>query len=343
MSILPFNIADQLILSTLSYVNFTPFMDGGERLTFKEAAIRILNADFRAENFRVKNDYELLKAVLTSPRFSSLEFSDVEDHFDTGLRQFFAFTVHLPDEKLIVFRGTDNTVTGWKEDFDMAYEDEVPSQHDALAYLSRIAEKYQGDLSITGHSKGGNLAVYAAANSEDGIKHRIRAVYNNDGPGFNEHNRTHENLASIKDRVITIVPSSSFIGVLMDHSDDYRIVASSARLIMQHDPYSWLFDGPDFKYVRKRSNESLLFERVIASWLKNASKGDREIFVDAIYKCLSSTGIDQFAGKNFEIIFRAPEVIKSYRALPEKEKTIMKKVVVKLIQATRSNLLDVKT
>ena len=337
-SILPFTLEDQLILATLVYTNFSPFVSKDEKITIKEAVERVLSVDYRPENFRVKNDYLLLKAIKDAPRFSSLYVSDIEEHFDRGVTQFFALTLHLDEAKLIAYRGTDNTVTGWKEDFDMAYEAEVPSQREALKYLNRIARKYSGPLMLTGHSKGGNLSVYAAANTSDRVKRRIRAVYNNDGPGFNEESRTHETIASISDKITTLIPECSIIGMLMEHSDDYYIVSSSARHIFQHDPYSWIFDGPRFKLASERTQYSILFERVISTWLKNASKEEREGFVEGAFKCLSATGVDNFSASSFELLFRTPEVIKSYRALDAKEKAVMKKVVVKLIQATRENI-----
>ena len=343
LSCLPFTIEDQLILATLCYVNYGAFVSPDESISIADASCRILSKDYQGENFRVRNDYLLVQSIVSAPRFSKLIMSDVIDKFDKGHKQFFAMTVHLDSDSLIIlFRGTDNTVTGWKEDFDMAYEDEVPSQAEALRYLELIASKYHGDIIISGHSKGGNLAVYAAANCSDSIRRRIRTVYNNDGPGFNEHSRTRKRVEEIRERIVTVVPESSMIGMLLDHSSDYLIVASSYRLIFQHDPYSWLFDGPHFKYVPKRSEDSILFENVISSWLDGASKREREIFVDAAYKCVSSMGIDYFAESSFEILFKAPEVIRSYQNLDSEEKRVMKRIIFSLVHATRMNLLSKK-
>lgn len=338
LSILPFTLEDQLILATLSYANFGPYVKSDEKITIKEATERLLKINYKPENFRVKNDYKLVEAIMNAPRFSSLYISDIEEHFDKGLKQFFAFTVHLKRAKLIVYRGTDNTVTGWKEDFDMAYEPEVPSQAEALKYLNKIARRYSGSLLLTGHSKGGNLSIYAAANASESIRKRIIAVFNNDGPGFNEENRTHETFHLIADRTVTLVPRASIIGMIMEHSDDYHIVESTARLIFQHDPYTWVFDGPKLKFVEERTPNSIMFERVISTWLKSATREERAGFVDASFKCLSGIGVENFSGSSFEIIFRTPEVIKIYRSLDPKEKAVMKKVVVKLIQATKEQV-----
>ncbi len=343
LSSLPFTIEDQLILATLCYVNYGAFVSPDESISIEDASRRILAKDYQGENFRVRNDYLLVQSIVSAPRFSKLIMSDVLDKFDKGHKQFFAMTVHLdPDSLIILFRGTDNTVTGWKEDFDMAYEDEVPSQAEALRYLEMVAGKYGKRIILSGHSKGGNLALYAAANASSAVRERIVRVYNNDGPGFNEHNRIREKLEAIKEKVVTIVPESSMIGMLLDHSSDYLIVASSYRLIFQHDPYSWLFDGPHFKYVPKRSEDSILFENVISSWLKVASKREREIFVDAAYKCVSSMGIDYFAESSFEILFKAPEVIRSYQNLNSEEKKVMRKIISALVHATRLSLLAKK-
>ena len=334
-SILPFSIEDQLIFATLSYVNFASFVRKDENITLLDACSRVLNAPYDDKNFRVKKDMELLEAIIRAPRFSSVIISDIEDHFDKGRKQFFACTFSVLKDVVIAYRGTDNTVTGWKEDFDMAYEDEVPSQKEALKYLSDVASKTRGKIILTGHSKGGNLAVYAAANANKRIKRRISAVYNNDGPGFNENSKTHEKILDIEDRIVTVVPESSMIGMLMIHSHDYLIVASSARFIMQHDPYSWLFDGPHFKYERERSNDSHLFESVISSWLSEASGEDRMIFVESLFKCINEVGIEDLKGNTFEILAKTPNMIRSFKSLDEGEKKTTIRVLKNLVASAK--------
>ena len=223
---LPLSIEDQLILSTLCYVNYGAFVSPDEKITIGEASKRVSDADFDIENFRCRKDYDLVRAIQDAPRFADLYMSDIREFFEDS-RQFFAMTVHLPKEKLIVYRGTDLSLEGWKEDFEMAYEDTVPSQRDALQYLMDISKKYRGRISLTGHSKGGNLAVYAAAHATARVRGRINRIYNNDGPGFHENSPTHQVLPLIADKVLTIVPASSIIGLLMEHTEVDLIVEYS--------------------------------------------------------------------------------------------------------------------
>ncbi len=338
MTSLPLTIEDQLILANLAYTHFENVVAPEECITLKEAAERLIRLPFSIQNFRVKNDYFLIEALVGAPRFSSLYISDVESHFDKGKRQFFSFTVHIGDTNLIAYRGTDNTVTGWKEDFDMAYEEEVPSQRDALKYLARIARKYDGKIILTGHSKGGNLALFAGSLASSRVQKRIVTVYNNDGPGFNEKSRAFSNIGKIRGKTVTLIPESSFIGMLMEHSDNYRIVASSNRMIMQHDPYSWLFDGPHFKYVESRSTDSVIFENVVSKWLKSASHEEREIFVDAAFKCIESVGLEDLAGNSLEILAKTPGLIRSFKNLSDNEKKVMRTVLRNLVSSAKGSI-----
>ncbi len=328
MSRLPFSVEDQLILSTLVYVNFHPYIDD-DSSTIGKAVARILEHGYDEKNYRVQNDHRLLEMIDHSPRFADLVVSDSVEHFDEKIScQFYAFTVHLPGDRIaICYRGTDLTLAGWKEDFDMAFENVVPSQADALEYLTCVAGKYKKDsLILTGHSKGGNLAVFAAANAPEYVKSRITAVYNNDGPGFNEDSPTKNKLPSIRDKVVTIVPSSSIIGMLMEHTLEYLVVESSSFSIFQHDPYSWVFDGPHFKYADERSKESLLMDRISTSWLKTMSREEREHFVDVVFMVLGAGGVSDFRSYSKQLLQRQGDIIKAYRSLSSNERALLRKI-----------------
>ena len=334
---LPLSIEDQLILSTLCYVNYGAFVSPDEKITIGEASHRVEMAEFDIENFRCRRDYDLVKAIQEAPRFADLYMSDIREFFEDS-RQFFAMTVHLPKEKLIVYRGTDLSLEGWKEDFEMAYEDVVPSQKDALEYLMDISKKYRGKLSITGHSKGGNLAVYAAANASPRVRGRINRVYNNDGPGFHEDSPTHHLIPLIEDKVTTIVPASSIIGLLMEHTEDYLIVESNSTMIFQHDPYSWVFDGPHFMWSDSRNSDSFFMDRVAADWLRGMSKEAREQFIDTLFALFGAVGLDSFRGLTKNVIFRFPEFIRAFRKLPKESRLQFKSVIDALFHIANQTL-----
>lgn len=334
MSSIPFSIEDQLILSTLVYINYASYVSEDEVLTVKEASLRILSHGYKESDYRVKNDYRLLEEIVDAKRFASLTLSDCVEHFDEQSdHQFFAFTIHLPSSVIICYRGTDLSLAGWKEDFNMAFSDTVPAQRDALDYLLLVAGKYKGPILICGHSKGGNLAVFAAANAPEKIKKRIVRVYNNDGPGFNENSSTHALLSSLDGRVDTLVPSSSVIGMLMEHSMDYCVVESSSFLIFQHDPYSWVFDGPHFKYADSRSRDSIVLDKAASDWLSSITPEEREKFVDVLFTLFGKAGIKSFRGYSKQMFLKAPEFIKAFLMLPKDQKNMFIHVVNNLFKA----------
>ena len=334
MSNIPFSIEDQLILSTLVYINYASYVSEDEVLTVKEASLRILSHGYKESDYRVKNDYRLLEEIVDARRFASLSLSDCIEHFDESSdRQFFAFTIHLPTSVIICYRGTDLSLAGWKEDFNMAFSDTVPAQRDALDYLLRVAGKYKGPILLCGHSKGGNLALFAAANAPEKIKKRIVRVFNNDGPGFNENSSTHCLLPSLEGRVDTLVPSSSVIGMLMEHSMEYCVVESSSFLIFQHDPYSWVFDGPHFKYADSRSRDSIVLDKAASDWLSSISPQEREKFVDVLFTLFGKAGIKSFRGYSKQMFLKAPEFIKAFLMLPKDQKNMFIHVVNNMFKA----------
>ena len=163
-------------------------------------------------------------------------------------KQFSAITIIMPDNTLYVsFRGTDNTIVGWKEDFNMSFKSHIASQISAKEYLNMIAELYPNKkIRVGGHSKGGNIAVYSAIFATPQIRDRIINVYNNDGPGFCEDILETQEYQEMINKVHTYIPQSSIIGRLMNHKEKYTIIESTQKGIMQHDLYSWQILGKEF-------------------------------------------------------------------------------------------------
>lgn len=341
-SSLPLTCEDQLVLADLAYVNFSCVMNQEETLTLYDAAIRMLSRSYIVDDYRDRKDYVFLSEIISKVRFSSLCLSDVVNNFDEEMtKQFFALTFHLPDGSLVIsYRGTDMSLTGWKEDFNMSFEDTVPSQKDALSYLNRIAAKYKGKIFLTGHSKGGNLAVYATANASKRIQQRIVRVFNNDGPGFNEESRTYSILSSIADKVVTIVPSSSIVGMLLEHLPSYRVIESTSVSIFQHDPYTWCFDGPHFAYKENLSDDSLMMNRILSTWIKSLSREKRETFVDSLFSIFGNAGIKTFRLNSTDVIMRGPDFIRAYFSLAREERKMLKDVTMSLARIAGEMFFD---
>ena len=206
---LPFREADALVLAQLSYDEVPECVlrlddlvakYGTLQARAKQFDIRRPIASLRMRHLRIDHDVEnvglvdpqvthdFYHAVAANPRFSDVEMSAYCEQFDGGAQtQFAAVTFRLPSGTLVVaFRGTDDSLVGWKEDFNMAFQYPVPAQVSAAEYLKKVASLWDGPILLTGHSKGGNLAVYAAMNAEDEIKDRVERIYSLDGPGFPE-------------------------------------------------------------------------------------------------------------------------------------------------------------
>lgn len=296
---IPLGEVDGLILSQLSMLLWEEGLGTGESATLGSLGGRLKGKPFSA-GYTAENDVRLLDAVAGSERFGGVVLSDYEHAFDdeTGM-QFAAATLHLPDGSVFVsFRGTDNTLVGWKEDFAMAYSRAVPAQEAAAGYLRRAAGRCGGRLHVGGHSKGGNLAMYAAARLEDGPRGRIIRVYNNDGPGFNDSALARDIYEKLQGQLVSFVPQSSVIGMLMNHPEHYEIVESDSIGIWQHDPYSWQVEGARFVRKPELAGDSVYIRNVVRHWLSEVDEEERCLFIETLFRVLRSTDARSF-GKEF--------------------------------------------
>ena len=294
----PFQDVDSLILSTLAYVFFDGILSESleETVTIAQAAELYFARPQEVWKSRVEEDWELLKHLAESERFSKMELCGYVNKLDFAAeKQFSALTILTGDGMAFVaYRGTDSSSVGWKEDFNMSFMDMVPSQQEAGIYLCRAAEHFKGKLRVGGHSKGGNLAVFAAAMCPEKVQERIVAVYNHDGPGFREGMLQREGYRAILPRVQTFVPQSSVIGMLLEHEEEYVIIRSSQKGIMQHDPYSWEILGKDFVRLEALTEKSRLLDRTVKAWLNDLPEEQREKFVDTVYEGISILPVDAF-------------------------------------------------
>jgi len=182
-------------------------------------------------------------------------------------KQFCAVTIFLnEDTAYIAFRGTDVTLVGWKEDFNMAFKSPVPSQEEAVRYVAEVAENFKGKLLLGGHSKGGNLAVYVYAKLNRQLKDRIIKVYSHDGPGFKENAIDTLELESSQKIVEKTVPQSSVIGMLLESQEQYSIVKSNRTGLLQHDPFSWVIEGDHFIFVERLTKNAKYMDKSLHNW-----------------------------------------------------------------------------
>lgn len=322
---IPVNEIDGLIFSQLSYVCWEDAAYEPKRIRLKDLRGKI-NPTFFRETVTIKEDQKFLPMVTESPRFGEVRIEDTVAEFDEDEeKQFSATTFLLPDETVfIAYRGTDNTQIGWKEDFNMTFMPLIPSQIRALEYLTEIAERYPNPIRVGGHSKGGNLAVYAAIAAEEKIQDRILAVYCHDGPGYNENVKPVERYDRIKSRIQPVVPQSSVIGMLLLHLDNYKIVHSTASGIYQHDPYTWEIKGGAFAEESALKEDSKFTQNVIKKWLSKITLEDRRILINAMFDIVGAANIKTFGAEFWTSLFRNPLIyINAIQNLDESSRNLV--------------------
>ncbi len=294
----PFNEVDNLILSQLAMFDLGGLVPAsplegsvflGEAMDAyfedEKRAVRPLGAIIPVELV------EMGRQVGKSPRFREMKLTGYVNSVDENSeKQFAALTVDLGDRSwYIAFRGTDDTIVGWKEDFNLAFRSPVPSQLAAVEYLERVAAQTQGRLRVGGHSKGGNLAVYAAVKCTPKTKRRIRSVYNNDGPGFSHEFLSLPEYGVMADRITTILPQSSVVGMLFENDQRYHVVKSTENGIMQHNALSWEVLGTQLVRMDALTQESRDISTLLNGWMQDLTLEDRRKLVEGVFQILLST------------------------------------------------------
>ena len=317
---------DSLVLSWLSYLTMPPeaaLAPGESDLTIADLARPEWAESLCGRTFDAASSWELLQACAASPRFSALVVSDhVEDSDERLERQFSATTFELPGHgHYVAFRGTDNTLVGWKEDFNMAYATEVPSQASAVAYLERVASTRDGDLWLGGHSKGGNLATYAATMCADACRGRVAGVFSHDGPGLTSAVAADGRWERTRGLVDKTIPRSSVIGLLFENQGvDVTVVKSDTVGLFQHDPFSWEVAGRDFVCAERVGTGSVLIDSSLGVWLSQLTAEERASFIDAIYDVVAASGEKTLAGirRNWQVA--VPRMIGAAQRLDDAER-----------------------
>ena len=322
-SVLSFCEADYLVFSLLSYMPLAGIVPPAFRpeVTVGKAAEELyilLSENPKPSILDAEQNLMLLRRLTNSPRFSELYISGFVEIFDKEAQeQFSAVCFTVPDAEspggyslVVAFRGTDSTLIGWKEDFNMAFADAVPSQIDAVKYLESAASAFPiGNLYVCGHSKGGNLAVYASAFCAPSVQERIAAVRSLDGPGFLPEVIEREGFRNILGRTETIVPQSSVVGILLEHAEEFTVVRSYAAGPFQHDPFTWMIDRCGYVTVENMTRSARYLDETLSRWVASMSPDMREKLINGLYSIVEQTGAEDvrelFSGKNVVRILRA--------------------------------------
>ncbi len=340
----PFSPVDSLVLSQLSYVDLKDLVP--EKCSRRKAVK--LSDLLKAEHFQdmfehvlePESNRKLLFALAASPRFRDLGVVGYTNAWDDKTEKQFAAVTFLLDKKsaYIAFRGTDNSLVGWKEDFNMAFQSPVPSQQDALGYLQTVARKCSGQLMVGGHSKGGNLAIYSAALCGRAIQDRISRVYSHDGPGFKKNAVDASKLDRIADRIDKTLPQSSIIGMLLENQERYTIVKSSRIGLLQHDPFSWIVEDDHFIQLDQLSAQAQLTDRTLHDWLASISDGQREKFVDTLFSIFEAAQHKDLIELGSDWQNALPAMIESARAIDSTTRKFLMQTLKGLTKSALRNL-----
>lgn len=343
-----FHLVDNLILSELAYVAYDDVLSEGseQSLTLGEVGRQYFAlhplSEVETFDYVTRRATQLMAKVYLTRRFETLRLSRYTNRISTNHDyQMAAVTFQLEDDSYYVaFRGTDDTIVGWKEDFMLAYKKETTGQLYAKWYLNHHFSQTQGIIRVGGHSKGGNFAMYAAAFCDPKVQNQIIKVYSNDGPGFLQAITSSMAFKSIKERCVHIIPENAMIGILLDVGIQPLIVASERKDFLSHDGMTWKVKGCDFVWSQQRSESSMVFDAMIRDWLIAIDEASREAFINQLFLFLNVTGKTTMTELRADGVHALIEMIKMMSDLSDAQKESFVRVLLKLPESYTRHVID---
>lgn len=293
-----FNEVDSLILCQLSYLNFenlVPTLDDNDHyINFQD----LINEDLLIiklceGTLDPKLNRRLLKLIRKKERFKKMKINYFVKKFNPRVsKQFCASTFIFDCFAHITFQGTDPSIIGWKEDFEISCLEKIPAQEEAVNYLNKVCSVYHGPIYVGGHSKGGNLAYYSVLNCSPINRERIIKVYNHDGPGFKTDDLFKTDAYNeLKSRMIKIVPQDTIVGLLMNHNDCHEVVECYGKSIIQHNAYTWKINNiGHLSFIESKSIRYKVFAKASKEWMDNISDEERKRFIDNFFTLIGANG-----------------------------------------------------
>ena len=336
-----FSEIDALVLTELEYLpleKVVPSDENGENfVTVKEIAeyMQEHKQELFDENpmMITQERHEVSQVIADAPRFQSLKFFGVVSEWDKDTtKQFAAVTVEVePSVRLVVFRGTDETLIGWKEDFLMTYSPLVAAQTDAKEYLAKQASLWGGELMISGHSKGGNLAIYAAATQEEDVQLRIVDIFCFDSPGLYRSVLETKGYQNIVPLAMRYIPQDSLVGLMLESEVPYVIVKSNATGAMQHSAMTWEIEDGQFIKMEKLTKNSQLNDQTFKKWTESVSDEELELFWNVFFELLFSVGIDTVNDLYGQFMHYVQEFLKAAGDMDEEKRELLTRIALLLV------------
>ena len=336
-----FSEIDALVLTELEYLpleKVVPSDENGENfVTVKEIAeyMQEHKQELFDENpmMITEERHEVSQVIADAPRFQSLKFFGVVSEWDKDTtKQFAAVTVEVkPSVRLVIFRGTDDTLIGWKEDFLMTYSPLVAAQTDAKEYLAKQASLWGGDLMVSGHSKGGNLAIYAAATQEEDVQLRIVDIFCFDSPGLYRSVLETKGYQNIVPLAMRYIPQDSLVGLMLESEVPYVIVKSNASGAMQHSAMTWGIEDGQFIKMDKLTKNSQLNDQTFKKWTESVSDEELELFWNVFFELLFSVGIDTVNDLYGQFMHYVQEFLKAAGNMDEEKRELLTRIALLLV------------
>ena len=333
------NEIDELILARVSYFPYDRIkMKPKEK--FKDIAKKM--ESFTDNDFIWKGDKELLEKLGESERYSDVTITDyIKHNVEEEQKQFSAITIHVGNSlHYVSYCGTDYSLYAWKENFNLSFMDKIPAQIEAKKYFDEIAKQYKGKFVLGGHSKGGNLAIYAAVKASAKNRSRIIKALNYDGPGFRSDFLKSKEYKEMLPKLHEYIPQDSVVGMLLTQDEAFTVVLSTEKAILQHDIFSWVVNKDKLLKVPNTTKASKITNRALSNWIKNCSLEQRQIFIDSVYEMLYATEATSLKELSSTWVSKIGIVLKTYNNLSEKDKKIMSKTVKQIVTSYRKAIRD---
>ena len=332
----PFNELDMLMLTEITYLPFDQIVS--EQMS-PDCTCRLFEAAEKVPQdlsmLVTKNRLKLLEKVASSTRFKNIKLMGYVNDIDPDVQKQFAAMIFKikPDSYVLTFRGTDDSIIGWKEDFHMTYMDQVPAQKTAVNYLRKAMDALPGQFILTGHSKGGNLASYAASQIEPEYQERIQSIYSYDAPGLNHSVSTSQGYQTISDKIKRYIPQGSIVGMMLETPKQAQIVKSTAiGGLAQHDTFTWQISGQTFVLLDNLNPESLQVDKTLKNWVDSVSDDELKDFFDLFFGLILDAGISSINDltklENFKKILA---VFENANALTDQEREMLTRLAKLLV------------
>ena len=291
----PFNELDMLMLTEITYLPFDQIVS--DQIS-PDCTCRLFEAAEKMPQdlsmLVTKNRLKLLEKLASSTRFKNIKLMGYVNDIDPDVQKQFAAMIFKikPDSYVLTFRGTDDSIIGWKEDFHMTYMDQVPAQKTAVNYLRKAMDALPGQFILTGHSKGGNLASYAASQIEPEYQERIQSIYSYDAPGLNHSVITSQGYQTISDKIKRYIPQGSIVGMMLETPKQAQIVKSTAiGGLAQHDTFTWQISDQTFVLLDNLNPDSLQVDKTLKNWVDSVSDEELKDFFDLFFGLILDAGI----------------------------------------------------